>query len=1122
MRVRGSAAAATCNYNHHHGNSPCGVLLAVATLGAAVVVIMMMTRTVVAVTAFMTVPSHDNARSILHHGYPCGFVVHVNGDHCCSSGGHRTRSASSARRRRQRPQDLDTPIRQHHPRMRILTMSESNNNSDEPLPNMSFNNDNTAPPGKKTKNKTRKRVTTDVLVEANTPDASLSLQQEPQPPPSISVDGTEDVDAFNMAAATGTLEMQDASNGSFDGDNFDIYNTNNAPESVDSNPLNILSERRANENDETVDDGDVALLEVDASFVPPQSMPTVVMDDHIPETNLAGADVTFEMNQQDETTPRSQWSNDRADRNEEPESIATNNEDVSVLMPNEDPTKAVNPPTIPSLVMASNEDMSMRNDFNSNMELSPVQSIPSLPVDDTDEANAFEAELSLEMNSNGLPWNSTDNDVGINEQVSSGFSNEEISVPTENAWGASNVDVTRVGDSSSAPEMNDEPTTSWSGDNLGIGEPDYVGSNNEEMSSLADNVSETSGEDVAMDIDSTSAQSVPSWVDDVDEADVDVADNIASEMNSEPNMSLDQDVLYRFEKQSAAAAASSEISDEDVASNDSLLQTVDENEIETDGYAKGSSNNEWFQQRPTVIMTPEERAEQADGAWISMEVKAGVNADTIKGAAIAAFVLSTVSQNEVLVTIFGIVPIVSYLSITRGTTGQTVRKIGDLSWLWTSKVSETVLGDNDTLLADIQSTWVNVQKVTTQFWTQSALWLAEQNESLQNQKEVLRKKQIAGHAVAKAEQKVAQISYEYFIATSEQVQENDMQKLQRLLNEAEEECIAAADRNLDRQKVKEATQRSILTRRLEFERRASIQRLIDAEEYRRQEEVRLADEARIVAAEEARSMEESVKKEAMRLRELERAAETARLSQERWVVTQRVVEAKQRSLLETRLLIDRIAMSRLKEASRLRDLASAAEQARMDESNRLAEEAILEGEARLSQERWVVTQRVAEAKQRSLLEFRLLNDRIKIIRLKEESQAARIEEENRLAEETRLTEQARMEEENRLAEETRLTEQAQMEEENRLAEETRLTEQARIEEENRLAEEARLTEAEEDEVLSVEQSMVDYERSLAEDLLSKLTGPIASDEPNLNDVKTAIERVGDDSDSTSSDKQWWE
>ena len=499
-------------------------------------------------------------------------------------------------------------------------------------------------------------------------------------------------------------------------------------------------------------------------------------------------------------------------------------------------------------------------------------------------------------------------------------------------------------------------------------------------------------------------------------------------------------------------------------------------------------------QNSMVVMTREERIALADQSFLSLEVKPGVKADTIKGAAIATFVLALLAGDEVPIALLGMVPAVSYFAITRGKTGETIRIIGDLSWLWTSKFTETLTTLDASQLVAF---WNTVLSITSKFWTNFGVWLAQQSELAEEEYYL---KQSAVARIDALPESSDEVSDYFFISTSDQPIENETQEIQvphaisqseqmyekeledikLLLEEAEREHSAARIRS--DKKVRERFQRQLLTTKLDMDLRSS--KMKQSHRDLAESRLRMDDEInrqKLIEANQRALLESRLS--------IERV-ETARANERQQERNNRIsTEAKQRSLLEARLTFDRKHMAIVNETRRLTAEADRKKRNEVDQRSLL--EYRLSFERNLAAQFKVATQledaatsrKLAERNQRSLLETRLSIVRNQRILRAEEESIARIEDEKRLADavveaatnrklaernqrsllETRLSivrnqrilraeeeSIARIEDEKRLAE---AVEHARIQEEKRLAS---IDEQIRLEEESRSAERSRI------------------------------------------------------------------
>jgi hypothetical protein len=80
----------------------------------------------------------------------------------------------------------------------------------------------------------------------------------------------------------------------------------------------------------------------------------------------------------------------------------------------------------------------------------------------------------------------------------------------------------------------------------------------------------------------------------------------------------------------------------------------------------------------------EPEARQAEKPLLSLEIQPDVTDETIKGAALAGLALSIVTGNDLPTSIGLVMPVVAYLSMTQGFTGELVRTVGDITWNFTT------------------------------------------------------------------------------------------------------------------------------------------------------------------------------------------------------------------------------------------------------------------------------------------------------------------------------------------------------------------------------------------------------------------------------------------------------
>lgn len=505
-----------------------------------------------------------------------------------------------------------------------------------------------------------------------------------------------------------------------------------------------------------------------------------------------------------------------------------------------------------------------------------------------------------------------------------------------------------------------------------------------------------------------------------------------------------------------------------------------------------------YQPSIVVAMTREERIALTERSFVSLEVKPGVKSDTIKGAAIATFVLALLAGDELPVVMFGMVPAVSYLAITRGKTGETIRIVGDLSWLWTAKFTETL----STLDASqLISFWNTIQTITSKFWTSFGEWVAEQSALAQ---EEYYQKQIATTNINNPHPPNNEASEYYFLTTADQpleenvpvppvishsdkTYEKELEDIRLLLEEADRERIAAQLRC--ELKVTESNQRQLFIAKLDMDRRSAHAKQM----IRDREDARLKIEETVARKKLIEANQRALLECRLAIEHIERARFRDQLQE---LTNKKMTEGKQRSLLEARLRFDREYMVIVNEAARM--ASEARELIRMETKQRSLLEYRLSLERQIAAQGKVAAQqaeigtrrKMNELKQRSLLETRLLIDFNKknhkealmeseMLRM-EAAELVREEEEKR---QTKLDEQARMEEKIRLAEQSRIEELARIEEENcRLEEANLLAEMeamAKIEAEKRqieAAERTRLARIEKQSRLEEERRIADLSR----------------------------------------------
>jgi hypothetical protein len=95
-----------------------------------------------------------------------------------------------------------------------------------------------------------------------------------------------------------------------------------------------------------------------------------------------------------------------------------------------------------------------------------------------------------------------------------------------------------------------------------------------------------------------------------------------------------------------------------------------------------------------------------DEKLFSLDVQHGVPASTVKGAALAAAVLSTAVGNDLGVTV-AIVPVAAYIAICQGKTGDVARQVGEGTWNFAVASTEKAveLWNNGELGVTVKSVW---------------------------------------------------------------------------------------------------------------------------------------------------------------------------------------------------------------------------------------------------------------------------------------------------------------------------------------------------------------------------------------------------------------------------------
>jgi hypothetical protein len=123
-----------------------------------------------------------------------------------------------------------------------------------------------------------------------------------------------------------------------------------------------------------------------------------------------------------------------------------------------------------------------------------------------------------------------------------------------------------------------------------------------------------------------------------------------------------------------------------------------------------------------VRKTPEERKRDADNSLLSLEIKQNVPLDAIQGAALTALVASLAVGTDLSISLCFVVPLTTYLSICRGYTGEFVRTIGEVTWMFSSYCFETMgqLDFSKGAVADAATSMVESVRETTS--TVSSWW----------------------------------------------------------------------------------------------------------------------------------------------------------------------------------------------------------------------------------------------------------------------------------------------------------------------------------------------------------------------------------------------------------------